>query len=273
MGRLRGYLWLVAGVVVAILAGAVAFVTISRATTEDIGNQIIAAPTEGVVVAVRAVDVQTPLTAEDVEVKEMPVEAVPDGAVSEVDQVVGKISLTDLYPDEVILSQRLVDPNVIATDGRTALVLTDGSVLMAFPAEDLMSKVGVLKPGDHVDFLYTYNLPVNRDTDVFSRSDEETVVAVEGSEDASMEKVTFDLLQNVTIAALVGGGSEEDSKPKALLLALSPQDALVLKYMKDTGANLDLVLRAPGDEGRFSTEPVDLDYVINGYILSDEGGR
>lgn len=272
MGRLRGYLWLVAGLVVAILAGAVAFVTLSRATSSDVAARNVMAPTENVVVAVGLVDRMALMTEENLEVKELPIEVVPEGAVRDIEQAVGKITTVDLYPDEVVLSQRLADPNVTASDGRTALIISEGEVLMAFPAEDLMSQVDVLKPGDHVDFLFTYNLPVDRETDIFSRSEEGTAVAVEGEEEGENETVTFDLLQNVTIAAIVGG-TEEDNRPNALLLTVSPQDALVLKYMKDVGATLDLILRAPDDEARFSTDPVDIEYVINGYILSNEGGR
>jgi len=90
-----------------------------------------------------------------------------------------------------------------------------------------------------------------------------------------VETVTFDLLQNVAIAAIVRQVSQEGTQgaPRALLLAVAPQDALVLKYMKDVGATMDLVLRAPGAEGEFVVEPVDLDYVINGYIVPTEGVR
>ena len=55
----------------------------------------------------------------------------------------------------MLLSQRLTDPNVVTGDGRKALVIAENEVLTAFPASDLLSKVGVLKPGDHVDMLFT----------------------------------------------------------------------------------------------------------------------
>ena len=77
-------------------------------------------------------------------------------------------------------------------------------------------------------------------------------------------------MQNVTIADVVGGaeeGGEGQRAPQAILLTVDPQDALVLKYMKDVGATLDLVLRAPGDESEFEVDPVNLDYIINGYIV------
>lgn len=281
MGRLRGCLWLTAGLVVALLAGGVAFIALQRATTLRTGE--VATPRIPVVVAARTIEVRSQLTAQDLELKELPVEAVPQGALRELEAARGKITLVELYPDEVILEQRLLDPNIITGDGRLALILAEDQVLMAFPAEDLMSRVGVLKPGDHVDLLFSLDFPTG------------------GQEGGEEDQVTFNLLQSVTIAAIVGGQtataaprapiggrgtsteSEEDEgaagrtptstgPPEALLLTVSPQDALILKYAMDAGGIVDIVLRAPGVERPFDTEPVDIDYMINSYRIPT-GGR
>ena len=92
--------------------------------------------------------------------KAVPVATVPEGAIARLTEAIGKLTLVDLYPGEIILAQRLVDPNVTSGDGRQALVVAGEDVLMAFPADDLMSKTGVLKPGDHVDLLFTLDFPV-----------------------------------------------------------------------------------------------------------------
>jgi len=273
MGRLRGYLWLIAGIIVAAIAGGVAFITLSNATAERaIGEELIA-PEQNVVVAIHAIDISTLITAEDVEIIEVPVEIVPEFAFTELDQVVDKLSLTEFSAGEIILGNRIVDPNVIGNDGRIALVLSEDKVLMAYPAGDLLSNLDVLKAGDHVDFLYTMPLPINRNTG-FLPGVEKTGPYIVGTEEGEqMESVTFNLLQNVTIAAVVHNFNEEGEStgaPRAFLLTVSPQDALVLKYMKDAGAVVDLVLRAPNAEGAFSVEPVDLDYVINGYIIPNQ---
>jgi hypothetical protein len=44
-----------------------------------------------------------------------------------------------------------------------------------------------------------------------------------------------------------------------------------LKYIKDIGPVRDLVLRAPGVEADFDTDPVDLDYLINFLVAAAEG--
>jgi pilus assembly protein CpaB len=251
MARLRGCLWLTAGLVVALLAGIVAYVYLRQAGA-GAGGQINApaAETRQVVVALRVVPVRTQLTDQDVALKEVPTEAVPDDAVTDMNAAVGKLTLVELYPGEIVVGSRLVDPNVTSGDGRTALVVAEDEVLMAIPAEDLMSQVGILKPGDHVDLLFTLQLGTTG-----------------GGEAASETEATINLLQNITIAALVGssGANQETSGPPALLLTIGPQDALVLKYAIDAGGILDIVLRAPGVEGPFETEPVDAGYIIDRY--------
>ena len=261
MARTRGCLWLAAGLVVALLAGVVGFMVLSRTG----GGRSDQAPAAGaevpVVVAAQAVEVRSVLRAEDVAVKQMPVSAVPEGALRAVEEVAGKITLVALYPGEVILTQRLVDPNLTAADGRTAVVVAENEVLMAFPAADLMSKAGILKPGDHVDLLFSLKIPTNREA---------------GAQNAQDELQTFDALSNVTIAATVAGqssGQGQTAPPEALLLTVSPQDALVLKYVKDAGGVLDVVLRAPGDTKPYPAEPVDTDYVIRRYQIPIQPGR
>jgi len=57
--------------------------------------------------------------------------------------------------------------------------------------------------------------------------------------------------------------------PTVATLEVEPQDALVLKYARETGAQIDLVLRAAGDkESRFSTEAVTLQYLFERFRVA-----
>ena len=285
MGRLRGLIWLIAGLVVATMAGLVAFITLSRAAAQGSGEQV-SKPMAPAVVAVRFVAVRSVLTTEDLQVRQMSVDTVPEGAVSEVVEAEGRITLTDLYPGEVILAQRVLDPNTISNDGRQALLIAEDEVLMAFPARDLMTKIGVLKAGDRVDLLVSLEFPVNYGLGVVSgprKGESGSAAANQGDLLA-----TFCILQNVGVAGIIGGQTnpdESDGKaasgapgsearsPEAILFPLSPQDALVLKYAKDAGGIQDVVLRAPGMARPFTTEPVDIGYVINRYQIPTESGQ
>ena len=72
MGRLRGCLWLTAGLVVALLAGFVGYMTLTKYGAQANGAPA-AAPEVQVVVAARAVPVRSALTADDLAVKNVPV--------------------------------------------------------------------------------------------------------------------------------------------------------------------------------------------------------
>ncbi len=69
-----------------------------------------------------------------------------------------------------------------------------------------------------------------------------------------------------------GGGptpTPAPALPNGATLEVDPQDALVLKYARETGAQIDLVLRAAGDkESRFSTEAVTLQYIFERFRVA-----
>ena len=255
MGRLRGVIWMIAGLVMAVLAGGVAFTMLSQAATTPQQSTGDTSPQVEVVVAARTVAVRSPLTVDDIALKNVPAAAVPEGAVTELEAALGKVTTADLYAGEIVVTQRLLDPTITANDGRLALVMLEDQVLLAIPAQDLLSRIHVLKAGDQVDVLFSGAFPVNRERNVEKPDDEQN---------------TFTLLENVTVAALTsedGAPIVEGSAPAAVLVTVPPQDALAVKFMIDAGGTIDLVLRAPGANRLFDTDPVDLDYLINRYNL------
>ena len=265
MGRFRGCIWLVAGLAMAIIAGVIGFVTLSNASAQRTGV-VDSVPKVSAVVAAQAIPIRVALTAEDLEVREFPVNAIPEGAIASPEDAVGMITLVELYPGETVLQQRLLDPNIITDDGRMALVLAEDEILMAFPADQLLSRTMLLEPGDHVDLLFSLELPTDRTPG--------NMTMMGSSEE---ELATFSVLENVTIAAThtanPSSRGTEGVIPEILLLTVNPQDALVLKYMKDAGAVMDMVLRAPGADQPYDPEPVDLDYVIQRFRVPIEVGR
>jgi len=48
-----------------------------------------------------------------------------------------------------------------------------------------------------------------------------------------------------------------------LTLIVTPQDAMVLKYAQEVGANIDMVLRSAGDTGPITTDSITLQYVFD----------
>ena len=54
-------------------------------------------------------------------------------------------------------------------------------------------------------------------------------------------------------------------------LLVTPQDALILKYLYEVGADLDLVVRAPGDTGASITGAVWSRYILDRYQIPQDG--
>ena len=146
----------------------------------------------------------------------------------------------------MILQHNLANPTGQSYD--IAWVLDDSHVLMALGATDLMSRLSMIKRGDIVDILASYQTP---------------------------QQITFDAYQRLNITAIVIDVLKDASTPpqrsqvavQAYLVALDPQDALVLKYLRDTGANFDLVLRAPTSNRQFQLTPVTAQYITELYGL------
>jgi Flp pilus assembly protein CpaB len=236
--------------------------------------------TEKVLVTARGIPLGAVLAPEDLELKDIPVELAPLSRLNDKLAAVGKITNVPLVAGEVVLPHHLTD-STNAPFRNLGFTLQDDQVLLAFPIMDLMSSLNILKRGDVVDILVSITIaPANPQT---LNPDEEP---------PEPKLYTLDAMQRITITAVVvdlvseeqGGGNppiaapnqtvtpqapsetnRAQTKPVALLLALNPQDALVLKHLKDAGAIFDLVLRSPNSTLLFETTPVDSQYLVDRY--------
>lgn len=253
MKRRAGCIWIAAGIVLALLAGGLAFMLVLRASR--VTPAAPKTPAVKVVVASRSMAIRELIQPGDVELRTAPADIVPESAVRNVNEAVGQLTLTPLAPGEMILASHLISPTV--KGARLAFTMDKTQVAMAFPADDLMSRNSLLQAGDHVDVLFSIE------------------VQVEGAEGGGL--VTFDALQNLEVAAIVqtrdlstqaqAEPGAQAQRPLAIVFALDPQDALVLKHLHDMGGTVDIVLRAPEAKERFSTQPVNLDYILDRYDI------
>ena len=237
-----------------------------------------------VVVTTHDLAVRTLLQPEDLTLLDVSVELAPLNAVTDLEAAVGRITMIRLVAGEMIARHHLADPSNVAHD--LAFIIGEDQVLMAFPTTELMSQINILQPGDLVDILASLEQPVLPGP--ASATDEEP----------DKELFTFSVLQQVEISAIVveivparrtGGTTASASRttttdadaqpqptptpqpaeinPQAILMALSPQDALVLKHIKDAGGIIDIVLRAPTSKARFELSPVMAEYLRDRFEL------
>ncbi|MFH1186183.1 MAG: SAF domain-containing protein [Chloroflexota bacterium] len=194
------------------------------------------------------------LAAADVTLTEVPIELAPRDAITNLDNAIGRITKTDLLQGEMVLEHNLANPTGQAYD--IAYVLDERHVLMALGVGDLMTREAIIKRGDIVDLLATYETDQVVTFDSFQRLDITAIVI----DIIEAENANQDLQAPV-------GPQRSQVVVQAYLLALDPQNALVLKFLKDTGANFDLVLRAPTSSGQFQLTPVTGQYIRELYGL------
>lgn len=230
-----------------------------------------------VVVVTRDLFLGDTLVEGDLEVASVPVEVAPRNAVIDPEEAVGKIIKTDLVQGEMLLNHNLADPTNKNED--LSFILADDHVLFAFQPGDLMTSEDMVQRGDIVDIFATFEQEIEQEEEI----DPETGEPVE----PETRTFTLDAMQRVDVTALVldiivqeeggtGGllpGQTAEGDPtrevniRAYLLALNPQDALILKHLQDTGAIFDIVLRAPTSTIQFELTPVTEEYIIEFYGL------
>jgi hypothetical protein len=90
-------------------------------------------------------------------------------------------------------------------------------------------------------------------------------------QNVSVTAMILEVVSEEQNTSLVESETPANSSPEgeinAYLLALNPQDALILKYLKDNGAIFDLVLRAPTSQDQFSLKPVSEEFIAEYYGL------
>lgn len=218
----------------------------------------------------------TVLTEQDVTLAEIPLVYAPRDTIPNLDNAVGRISKVDLFGGEMILQHNLADPTGQIYD--IAYILDEAHVLMAMPATDLMSKESLIKRGDIVGILVSIE-------EKLAPGDQTTGATEEEAKNA--QQVSFSAFKRLEITAIVidiiqdeGGNTAAGATPQAnvgprrdqvviqaYLIALDPQSALVLKYLKDAGAIFDFVLLAPTSSGQFDLTPVTSQFIKELYGL------
>ena len=245
--------------------------------------------TEQVVVVTRDLEIGALLAAEDVRTVPMPVEFITRNTIRDEQEATGRIVTVDMVAGEMVLRHHLADPTNISHD--LAFTISDDQVLMAFPASDLMSGLNVLQRGDLVDFLVSIERSVPL-KELDPDATEDDIILSDETEEETARMFTFDAMQAIKISAVIadiqyeegrtlgpvlGESDDEAEVPasqqpssvnvKAYLLALSPQDALVLKHLLDAGGNFDIVLRSASPPIYFDLDPVYDEYIDEKYEL------
>jgi Flp pilus assembly protein CpaB len=110
----------------------------------------IGAQRTAMVVASRDVAVIRPLTAEDLELRSVPPDALPPGALSSVDDAIGRVPRSPVWRGQPLVTHALADDAAIF---HTGLTLRPGERAIAIPVVAVSAVGGAISPGARVDVL------------------------------------------------------------------------------------------------------------------------
>ncbi len=253
MKQRRGWLWLSAGILLALLAGLMTFQVVNElATAASVSEQKDAA-TVSVIVAVADIAPFVAINTGMVTLLEVPATMAPKEHVVNIEDVIGKMTLAPVTLGEILVTPRLADPT--DPDAPVLYTMKQDEVLVTVPTAALAGQLGLLSVGQHIDIAYTGE---------FVHKDENGEVV----DDAA--PTTFLSLQNLEIKGLMSRSVAKEGispAPDAILLAVAPQEALILKYLIDAGAPMDILLRSPGNNSLLAVTPVDQQFLIDYFQL------
>lgn len=268
-------LWFAGSGLLAILAGVAAILALRWAADQPAAEA--PAVKQAVVVARTPIGANSLIRADLVIQDER--DEIPSGAINEVSEVVGRRALRDIAEGEVI---RVQDVEPDEGEQAQAWDLGNEQIAVALPADDVLSQWGAVAPGDHVDVLLSLDVILETPMypeEVLTAEEGETIQALE--RDQSMDHVSVLVLQNLEVLRIIQepevevdqqSRTGEEEAPlvarQALILKVDPQDAVLLKYFRDSTGKIDLALRSPDNGTLFDVDPVNINYLIRRYGIS-----
>ncbi|MCS7157275.1 MAG: Flp pilus assembly protein CpaB [Blastocatellia bacterium] len=204
--------------------------------------------TKKVVVAAVKLGLGTQIKAEQVSLAEWPESLLPRGNFTEVEKLVGRVTIAEIFPGEPILETRL------APEGSAAglpAIIPPGMRAMTVKVDEVIGVAGFVAPGTYVDVVGT---------------------VVEGTGQNAISRV---ILQNVKV--LASGQRMETQKDgqaievKTVTLQVTPEEAEILALASNAG-KLQLVMRNTVDREMVQTKGVDEATLFRGALARTEAG-
>lgn len=266
---MRKFIFWSAVVLLALFIGGLTYAFLRSSFADQIQAQIESENVQPIVVAARDIPLRRTIIESDLVLKEVSLGAVPEGAATSIDDVVGMMATENVFNGETILMQQLAVTGEVLQ--QIALTIPDNRVLVSIPLESQLIRTGLIKPGDHVDLFGTF---VADDVMREKLGDTSSIVA-----SAQNAHETIAVLQDLEIHAIIieasaveATAAQQDGvfvasqeNEQSILVALEHQDSVVVKYLSDTTGLLDIALRSPNDNQLADVTNVDLFYLADRY--------
>jgi pilus assembly protein CpaB len=252
VSRRKGWMFFALGLILALSAAAMVFVFLQNVDAK----QPVAAPpipTTKLPVAARPLEPGLKISSADYIMKDFPLDLVPVSAISETASLDSQLLVRPVGQGETFRSDQFLGGQGASLSQQ----VKQGMVLFAFPIVDLMSQSDVVRDGDHVDLLLTLPLKGLRGDD----------------SEKDLGQATALTLQNIEVYKVLRTAKQEDQPegaPTALMCSVTPADAVILKYAKDSGGVIDFALRSQLDTEPFTAPYIDRTEFSNKYLIAGQ---
>jgi pilus assembly protein CpaB len=151
--------FLVVAVLLAVLSAVLVYAKISAKDDSSTGSSV--AGSQAVVVAKAAIEPRTLVTADQLEIKNIPANTIIAGAYTSIADAVGKTAKFPIQPNAQVTTTNVIDTSKPATADSLALLVPAGKRAMSIQTSQVANAGGLILPGDFVDIVWTCcNTPV-----------------------------------------------------------------------------------------------------------------
>lgn len=261
-GRRAGTTLMVGGAALAVIA----FLLVLTITRQSQAAAAQSVRQVYVVTAIRDIPQYTAIRADSLAVKAFPAAYAPVGVATKIEDLEGKYAMTHIMRDQLVLTSQV---NATRKTSNLSASVPPGKVAFWMPLPDLLANSGGLQPGDHVDILLSLTMTVPKPGFSVSSSGQNEITGVSTQSTLQNVEVFFagaannaDFAGEAPPAASASSTGAARQTSRVVAFLLDPQDAVLAKWVKDSGGTIDLVLRSDSTENVTPTESVNADTVI-----------
>jgi Flp pilus assembly protein CpaB len=242
----RRTLVLVVGVLLALAAGAAAFMLSSQGS--EAPDEVLI-PTKNVVVAAEPLPARVGITATQVQLRPVAIDDSNAEAFSDTEEVVGRI------PAIAILTNQIITPNMFVSDtgsGAVPILKPDETVAPDSPILRAVSITvpsdravgGLIGEGQRVDLIATFPMAVTLPVDPETGETAATAIDPETGQPVSYVAGSSTKLMWLDTEIIV---RNQESAPDVYILRVDLQTAEEIAHAQNQGAQFTMVLRPPTD--------------------------
>lgn len=239
------------GAVLAVVVGVGTFIYLGDGEADAAKTTNATVPTVSVLVASHNVNARTRLSADDLELIEIPATAAHPLAFDAIDRAANLFSSGYIAAGEQIL------PHHIAEDvpgGGLAQLVPDGRRAVSVAISAAAAAGGLVTPGDHIDIVAIFSEEL--------RGEAGTAIVAENVEVLAISQLVVGDDPDGQASPLSGEGNP-NAVSATVTVAVSLDDAQRIA-LADSFGELRVFLRNPDDDSEPSATPVDLESVVRG---------